>query len=518
MGFFDDFAKGFVTGVKDVGTSATRIVTDTAIDIGDVATGFQFSEEMDAAKKKMSEAGVLSAAEAIEKNHYGFLKDMEREAKEKVERVSELYKTGQQVERDRDKKADQLADMLAQADQLAQKSKDALALLAAAREIPDWQKWATILDIPQQELVQVEATVAKWNEIGQRISISSLSTSVASGVTGAISGLSTLAKAGSALKASKVTSAISKGSKFAKIGKLAGRSSAVLAVVTVGLDIGLSVAQLEAKKDTLEDNLEQLNDGIAEANRDITALRREMRAIQLRIDELLGSVEPRQTELSWDGWIEETTARLDAVRSRLVNPTAIIARAIEAAKDTRDLDYKSRLNLVTSVDLEISTEEARQIIADVDAGKYDQSFAHLSPVATGLKRLSWQVDGPGETEIIKLDANDALTCKYSLSGESVWTRQTWTYYATAPQTTTLAFTWNYSGFHAWFKPFVQVSVFVDSAEGRRYQTLLEGSQRKGQGSEVIEIEQGQSFGFIIKGSNYDRDSRLLGELAIAFNR
>ncbi|NJL26175.1 MAG: hypothetical protein HC902_14145 [Calothrix sp. SM1_5_4] len=47
MGFFDDF----LTTVKDIGTSAVRVVTDTAIDLTDVATGLQFSEEMDAAKK-----------------------------------------------------------------------------------------------------------------------------------------------------------------------------------------------------------------------------------------------------------------------------------------------------------------------------------------------------------------------------------------------------------------------------------------------------------------------------------
>ena len=62
---------------KDVGTSATRIVTDTAIDIANVSTGFQFNDEMEAAKQTMSDAGVLSAADAIKKNHYPFLERME---------------------------------------------------------------------------------------------------------------------------------------------------------------------------------------------------------------------------------------------------------------------------------------------------------------------------------------------------------------------------------------------------------------------------------------------------------
>ena len=83
MSFWDDFAQG----LKDVGTSAARIVTDTAIDIGDVATGFQFTGWMKAAKKTMSDAGVLSAADAIEKNHYPFLKTMERDAESKLAQI-----------------------------------------------------------------------------------------------------------------------------------------------------------------------------------------------------------------------------------------------------------------------------------------------------------------------------------------------------------------------------------------------------------------------------------------------
>jgi hypothetical protein len=50
MSFWKDFAQG----LKDVGTTTTRIMTDTAIDLGNVATGFQFNNEMEAAKKKMS--------------------------------------------------------------------------------------------------------------------------------------------------------------------------------------------------------------------------------------------------------------------------------------------------------------------------------------------------------------------------------------------------------------------------------------------------------------------------------
>ena len=63
MSFFEDF----IEGVKDVGTSSVRIITDTAIDIGNVATGFQFNDEMESAKKEMSDVGILNHKDAIEK-------------------------------------------------------------------------------------------------------------------------------------------------------------------------------------------------------------------------------------------------------------------------------------------------------------------------------------------------------------------------------------------------------------------------------------------------------------------
>lgn len=232
MGFFKDF----VDIAKDVGTSATRIVTDTAIDLGDVATGFQFSDEMNAAKQKMSEAGILSAADTIEKNHYGFLKDMEKEVQAKYDTIAKLYKEGQSTELARDQKADVLADMLRDADVLAQMSNEAQALLAKSRSISDWEKWMGVLEISDEALQSLDTSVSKWNEVGQKIMLANLGTNAASGVTGLV-GLSALAKASKGLKASKISSAASKGSKFAKVGKLA----VSIQVIAWGIKEGVSV-------------------------------------------------------------------------------------------------------------------------------------------------------------------------------------------------------------------------------------------------------------------------------------
>lgn len=521
MGFWDDFAEV----LKDVGTSATRIVTDTAIDLGNVATGFQFNEEMEAAKKEMSDAGILSPADAIEKNHYGFLKDMEKEARTKFDIVTTLYQEGQRVELERDRKATDLEEMLNQANMLAQMSLEAQKLLEQATNIPDWQKWADILDIPQVVLKKVNASVTKWDEVSKQIVLSGMGVNVAAGVTAGLAGLSSITKASSALKASlkaskvaSVGSKAGKASKFLKIGKLAGKASVVLSVASIGLDIGLSVVELEAKKDTLEQNLRELNDGIAEANRDITSLRREIRQIRLRIYELLNSVDPVQTEGSWNSWVETTKRQLEKARERLVSFVSIREKAIKVAQFTKGQAYEDRVRLISSIDPEISEDEAKSIIADVDQVKGLDwiSEATVPSVHAQIKSLNWEIQGPGTTAIKPDISMDSITCSYSLSGQSVWTRQTWTYYATAAKTGSLEFDWNYSGFHAWYKPFLQISVFVDSSDGRKYVTLLEGSQREGQGKSSIQIKQGESFGFVIKGSNYDRDSRLLGDLKISF--
>ena len=174
MGFWNDFAEG----IKDVGTSATRIVTDTAIDLGNVATGFQFNEEMESAKKEMSDAGVLSPADAIAKNHYGFLKDMEKEARTKFETVTALYQEGQLLELERDRKATDLEEMLNQADVLAQMSLEAQKLLEEATNIPNWQKWAVILDVPQLSLQKINASVTQWGEVSKKIVLSEMGVNV----------------------------------------------------------------------------------------------------------------------------------------------------------------------------------------------------------------------------------------------------------------------------------------------------------------------------------------------------
>jgi uncharacterized coiled-coil protein SlyX len=348
----------------DVGTSATRIVTDTAIDTANVITGFQFEQDMENAKKTMSGAGVLSAADAIEKNHYGFLKDMEREARTKYEEVQRLYTAGQQVEFQRNLQLNELNEMLMDVDLLAQMTLEAKQLLEKASQVPDWQKWAEMLDITLPSVQQIDSYISKWDQVGLTMSRVSLGTNISAGV---LSGLTALRSLAAVSKMSKV-SQLAKASKFLKIGKLAGRASAVLSVASIGLDIGLSVAELEERKEKLEQYLSELNQGIAEANQDLTSFRKEVRDIGFRMDQLLQSVSPPQTHDSWDTWVAATKQELDRARTSLVDFQSIRDRAIAVAKMNCGSDYQFRVELLMSVDPDISEEEAKSILTSVDQG------------------------------------------------------------------------------------------------------------------------------------------------------
>jgi uncharacterized coiled-coil protein SlyX len=347
---------------KDVGTSATRIVTDTAIDIANVGTGFQFDDEMEAAKKAMSEAGVLSAADAIEKNHYGFLKDMENEARTKHHEITRLYNEGQRIELERDHRAALLEMMLVDIDNLVQISDEVNQLLEKAAKIPGWEKWAKMLDISLTSVEEIGKYATDWNEVAQRIVISRMSADVAGSIS-AVASLGMIAQASKLAKVSKT----SKASKFLKVGKLVGRASAVLAVASIGLDIGLSIAQLEAKQDQLEQYLKELNDGIAETHQDLTDLRREVREINLRIYELLKTIQPKQTEASWDNWVADKTEELKQLRSRLVSFEGIRDTAMKLAQSTTGLPYDVRVKMIAASDPSIDETEAQFIIAEVDS-------------------------------------------------------------------------------------------------------------------------------------------------------
>lgn len=348
---------------KDIGTSTTRIVTDTGLDVADVATGFQYSKELDGAKKEMTDAGVLSAADAIEKNHYGFLKRMESEATRKHAEVVALYQQGTIAEDRRDQRAIVLTTMLNDVTLLWQLYEAAKQNLGQVAPIPQGQKWSDLVDIPEiATLDEISEYTTKWDAIGQQVFQAKLGIDVAGGAAAGVATLSAIAKSSKVMQVMK----LSKVSKFLKIGKLVGKASTVLTIASIGLDVGLTVVQLEQRKAQLEEYLRELNAGIAEAKQDLAQLATESQMIEQTITQLLNSIKPAQTESSWETWVETKKAELSQLRHFSTSVAGLRAKALKIAQASRGESLELRVQLLLSVDSELSEDEAKQMIATVD--------------------------------------------------------------------------------------------------------------------------------------------------------
>jgi hypothetical protein len=391
VSFWHDFSMGFTNTITDIGTSATRILTDTAIDLGNVATGFQFQDKMDEAKKKLSDAGVLSTSDAIEKRYYDFLSSMRTQAQNKHDELVYLYPLAQQAEKTRNDTNKKLGQMLDDVKLLAQISLEGENILARVAQSSYWNEWAKLSNAPLNTLNHLKTSCRKWDIVCQKILISQTTVNVGSGALETTSIIiSRLSQASYAVKASELSEAsaltsdaaksaevgIKAGSevveavgtvgKLAKIGRIAGRASAVLAVASIGLDIGLSISQLENQKKTLQQNIDALNIGIAEAKQDIFNMNTETVQINERIQELLVSVTPPVDERNWDNWVKQEQEKLSADLNKLTSVVGIYQQAIKMAEATHCDDYDERIEEIQSVDSSITADMAKHIIESVD--------------------------------------------------------------------------------------------------------------------------------------------------------
>lgn len=332
MSFFDDF----VTVVKDIGTSATRIVTDTAIDLANVATGLQFDEEMEKAKQSMKDAGIYSASDAIERGQYGFLKDMEVLAQSKYQSLTEIYRTGDQLVTDVNSRTARLFILTDQLDVLAREWDDYEAVYAKLNSHPEWIKYPNAIEIKLIPLNEINNYKTKWQEAGKWIASTSLATNAATLVS-SLTGLAAAARAAQLLKLSRLGQV----ARFTKLANVAGKASLVLTVASIGLDIGLTVAQLEDKKNRLESYLRDVDAELARANREIADLKDKLvkaNALIAKVIETAGL----KNEADWEGWFDSELTRVRESKKKLITITGSIERAQKLVEVNRDCS-KDRL-------------------------------------------------------------------------------------------------------------------------------------------------------------------------------
>lgn len=352
MSFFDDF----IGVVKDVGTSITRIATDTAIDLANVTTGFQFDAEMQSAKKAMSDAGIYSAADAIQKNHYAFLKDMEIDARSKSERLAQLYGQGDELVAQVNNRAVQFSEMADDLDVLAREWNEYEALYKRFSVYPVWIEVLQKSGIKVISLTEIGNYRNTWQEAAKWLSLTGLITNSASALTG-VSGIAAAARAARLIKATRVAQA----ARFTKLASAAGKASLVLTIASIGLDIGLSVFELEDRKSRLNAYLHDVDEEIARAGKELGELRAKLDQVTALIDRLIATAGLAHGH-DWHTWYLAERQQILTRKSALITLDGAIRRAEELVKANHDYSHARLLGLVQAIDPLLSTELVNAVI------------------------------------------------------------------------------------------------------------------------------------------------------------
>ncbi len=162
------------------------------------------------------------------------------------------------------------------------------------------------------------------------------------------------------------------------------------------------------------------------------------------------------------------------------------------------------------------------VIAVIACGGGGDSSTEPEP--PGPAHGAWVAAGPG-TITFKGDGVTAEpSLSYTLSGNDVFSRQTWTLKTTAPRATTITLPFTYEGYHAFFRVKVFVEAFVTGAGGTHVDTVLAqgpvdccaapsgGFQLAD--SVLFTVATGDEYGFRFGGSNYDTNNVLQGKFSI----
>jgi prefoldin subunit 5 len=352
--------------IQDVETSLTRMVTDSVIDLTNAATGFHFNDELEKAKKEMSNAGILNATDSIEKHFYSFLKDMECEARNKYQELLNLNKEGMQLESQLKEKRKFKKKIVDDIEFLMQISLEAKKKFETLKVIPNWgeamEKFGVV-----PNFFKSNDYISKWNKVSETLNITMVGINTASGITG-ITALSSsliqqIREFKNIEKLGQESVELQASSRLLKIGRAAGKASIVLTIASIGLDVGLSVVELKKRKDELEHSLTQLNYDLTKISQDITELQKELKNIESLTNQLLLDVDPQLTIESWADWVETKKEELVHLQEHLVAFEGIINQATKIAEVTKGESYQLRIQLIQNLDPRISEQLASALIS-----------------------------------------------------------------------------------------------------------------------------------------------------------
>ncbi len=391
MAFWDKFLS--VIEAIPVGL---RVISDTAIDGANLVTGMQFQDKMDAAKQKLSDIGFKTPSDAIKDVFFDDLPGLRDQVQAKHDAiVKTLMPQSTAAVTNRDAAQTRLANMLDDVRLLAQMSLDAQAQYEKASHLADWQVWAHNLGDSIDAATQLQKSFPLWDSISQKVllangavQLTNLAAAATSGVVWGLQGATAALKASKAIQAGTLTTeetakaaafGVKVGSeglkvattamKLARIASLADKASVVLSFVSMGVDVALSVSQMQDQRETAQENITTLDTGITAAQKEIANMTAELGQINARFQELIASVTPATDAARWDAWVNTQRVRMRSMIDKLGSILSVNETALNLARSTRKLTLEERVAEVQSVDSRMTQDEAKALIALADEGQ-----------------------------------------------------------------------------------------------------------------------------------------------------
>ncbi|NJL26176.1 MAG: hypothetical protein HC902_14150 [Calothrix sp. SM1_5_4] len=264
---------------------------------------------------------------------------MEASANTKYQALTELYRRGDQLAEELNGRSNRFSIKVDQLEILSREWEEYEAVYASLNKHPEWIKQlqqSSITIIPLDELM---AKKSQWGDAAKWIVGANLGVSASSAIS--TFGASPRARAARLAKVSKVAQA----TRFTKVANMAGKASLVLTVVSVGLDIGLTVVQLEEKKSQLESFLREVDQEIARGNAEIAEFTQKLSTVNSLTAQLVAAA-GLQNEDQWPTWHAAELDRIRSARDHLINLGGSIARAEKIAQEYRDMRRDRLINLV----------------------------------------------------------------------------------------------------------------------------------------------------------------------------
>jgi hypothetical protein len=144
------------------------------------------------------------------------------------------------------------------------------------------------------------------------------------------------------------------------------------------------------------------------------------------------------------------------------------------------------------------------------------AIAVLSPANAELLDTPWSGAGTGTTATVS--DGSAPPAEFSYAAQSFFGG--WNFQTVAASARTVLLKYRYTGFHAWF----QVTVGLDAVFGGQVYPLVNDgpvnccTYPSGgfdyAGTVALPVLAGDSYGFAMRGSNFDSDDRLIGTLVV----